>query len=220
MTPKRERFETKFMRLIGTIDPSGYNTDYYKRFFGRMPDSLFDEWVRMVNRGQTRFYVYVENLKTALQVPDILKAADLMDFEFFEHIKMWDPIGRRYYETPYKYLILKLPVRRLKQYLMDKISIPESDRTINPLSGQVTRPDKGAAISLVEAQTLDSKGLHKCFTELMTVRGGNIDAYAAYKSSLEETGSVDIKSLNMGSGVRSTMVAHIFLNAMHLENNL
>lgn len=220
MNEKRKKVEEYVMKMVTTIDPSGHNEAYYTKFFSSMSDKMFDSWMHMIRSGETRLYIYVENLKTALKTEDIFKAADAVGHDFFEPIRLWDTVGQRYYTTPHKYLTMVLPVRRLKQYLMDKISIPESDRRINPLSGQVTKPDKGSAISLVEAQTLDSKGLNKCFTELMTVRGGNVDAYAKFKSDLEETGQTRLDGLEMGGGVRSVLVAHVLLNAMHLDNNL
>lgn len=220
MTPKRKKVQDYIILHMGHIDKTGLNADRYKTFFDRMDDKAFDAWMHDLKNGKTKLYIYTPNMKVMTNTRDLLSVAKDIGLELFERIKMWDNIGKRFYTTPHKYLILRLPVRRLKQYLMDKISVPDSDRITNPTTGQVVKPDKGSAISMTEAQTLDSKGLQKSISELLTVRGGNTTAYAAFKSNLEETGQSTLGELDYSGGVRSAAVGKALLESMHLENNL
>ncbi len=217
---KRRAVENYVLQHVTTMDPSGFNTQRYQTMFTDMSDEMFDHWMGMIKSGQTRLYLYAPNMKVTLSVPNLLQAARDIKLQLFERIRLWDPVTKRYYLTPHPYLILKLPVRRLKQYLMDKISVPDSDRVTNPTTGQVSKPDKGSAISMTEAQTLDSKGLHKSLTELTNVRGGNQVAYANLRSNLEETGQSSLAEIDTSGGIRSAVVASVLLESLHLENNL
>lgn len=219
MQEKRKAVENFILKLMKTANPSGFNVKYYQDLFAKLDDKMFDQWMARFKAKKTKLYFYAPNMKVFPTLGNIMKAAELTGSKYFERLKIWDEATKRYYYTPHAHLVLKLPVRRLKQYLMGKISIPENDRVLNNLTGQVSRPDKGSSMSLTEAQTLDSKGLHKCLTELTNIRGGNIEAYDSLRSELIETGRASFGDLDSGT-IRSAQSANNFLKAMHLDNNL
>lgn len=219
MQEKRKAVENFIIKLMKTADPSAFNVKYYRDLFAKLDDKMFDQWMDRFKAKKTKLYFYAPNMKVFPNLGNIMKAAELTGSKYFERLKLWDEATKRYYYTPHTHLVLKLPVRRLKQYLMGKISIPENDRVLNNLTGQVSRPDKGSSMSLTEAQTLDSKGLHKCLTELTNIRGGNIEAYDSLRSELIETGRASFGDLDSGT-IRSAQSANNFLKAMHLDNNL
>lgn len=220
MNPKRQEVQTYVLTHLKEIDRTMFNHDRYKEMFDRMGDKSFHQWMLDLKSGKTKLYMYTPNMKVMPRIRDLISVAQKIGLELFERIRMWDNVNKRYYTTPHKYLVLRLPVRRLKQYLMDKISVPESDRVTNPTTGQVVKPDKGSAISMTEAQTIDSKGLHQSISEFLTVRGGNPTAYASFKSNLEETGSTALTELDYSGGVRSAEVGRAYLESMGIENNL
>lgn len=220
MTPKRAKAEAQILKSIATADPSGFNTQRYKERFAAMSDKQFDDWMRDCHEGRDKFPLETPNMKVQITIRNLQKACDEIGVKLFEQLRIWDSSTKRYFTTPEKFLIVELPVRRVKQYLMDKISVPTSDRVVNPTTGQVVKPDKGSAISMTEAQTYDSKGLQICLDELLIVRGGNLDAYAQYKAALENGGSVRLSELDYSGGVRSAEIAKVLLESMHIENNL
>lgn len=220
MNAKRKKVEEYIYKYLTKLDPSGYNTKRRKEQFSQMSDREFDQWMKYLKEGKDKLPIETPNMKVVLRIEDCKKVCEELGIPICEKLKLWDPSTRRYFTTPYGYLILELPIRRVKQYLMDKMSVPDSDKTINPLSGQVTSGDKGSAISNVEAQTYDSKNLYKNLDELMTVRGGNLEAYSAFKSQLENTGSGRISELDFTTGVRSVMMGQVLLESMHFDNNL
>ena len=220
MTPKRQKAQDYILKHLSTMDRSGLNTTRMTDFFARMTDAQFDQWMRDLRDNKTKLSLLTPNMKVTIAIRDLRDTADAIGLPLFERIRIWDNATRRYYMTPEKYLIIELPVRRVKQYLMDKISVPDSDRVTNPTTGQVVKPDKGSAISMTEAQTYDSKGLHRCLDELLIVRGGNLEAYAAFKASLENGGQGSLTELDYSTGVRSAVVGQVILESMHIENNL
>lgn len=220
MDEKRKKTEEFIYKNLDIIDPSGFNSKRRRDQFAKMSDTQFREYMVRLREGTDKLPIETPNMVVALKQADLKRGAESLGVKLFERVKIWDTATQRYYLTPFPYLIVELPIRRVKQYLMDKISVPDSDRVINPMSGQVTKPDKGSAISMTEAQTYDSKGLHRNLDELLTVRGGNLEAYAAFKAALEQGGSARLSELDFGAGVRSVVVGQALLESMHLSNNL
>lgn len=218
---KRKKIEDYVIRLMKLIDKTGLNEAEYRKKFASMSDAMFGNWITSVKEKApgVNLSIYAPNLQVALTTDRLFAAADMVGLKLFERLKLYDSTSGRYYTTPKEYLVVTLPVRRLKQSLKSKLSVPESDKIINPLTGQVTKPDKGASISSPEIQTLDSKDLQATMVEMFTVRGGDLTAYSGFVSSLEETGDASLEGLDYG-GVRSAKVARTLLQSMGLDNNL
>jgi hypothetical protein len=216
--PKRKLVEQYILDKVKILDTSGINTKFYTDLFASYSDKQFHTWMTELQAGRTQLVFWAPNMKVKVRMEDILKIAEQIGVQLFQRLKLWDTTTKRYFKTPKRYLILRLPVRRLKQYLQSKISVPESDTTVDLFTGQVIKPDKGSAISLVEAQTLYSKGLTSGMTEFLNVRGGNIKAYASFKSQLEETGSGRMSDLDNGTRVRSAEVVNAFFTSMLIKS--
>lgn len=220
MNDKRKKVEAYVLDIIQTMDTSGTNTKLYKDMFASMDDNAFDNYMKTIRDGKRKLELIVPNLMINLRIKNLLKAAKKVNIEIFERLKIWDPATEQYYITPKKYMVIRIPIRRVKQFLMDKISIPEGDTKTDLLTGQVIKPDKGSSVSLVETQTMLSKGLDKSVVEFLAIRGGNPHAYAEYKSRISETGQVNLSDISASSTNRSAVVASVYLKGMHIDNNL
>lgn len=225
MNPKRKKVQDYIMNLLKSVSPKDkLNKKRYTEFFEKLTDAEFDTWMNDIKSGKTKLYYIQKNGQDAdalLSENDIIDTANKIGVELEQRVNIWDSSQQRYYKTPYKYLILQVPVRRLKQNLLSKMSVPDGDTKINPTTGQVVKPDKAASVSMTEAQTIASKGLSKTLTELLTVRGGDVTSYGNYKALLEDMGDVSLKELNLtNSTVRSVSVTRAYLQAMGLDNNL
>jgi hypothetical protein len=64
------------------------------------------------------------------------------------------------------------------------------------------------------------KGLTTTLHELMTIRGGDLEAYSKMKAQVEETGEASVEVMEGTAGVKSVRTLRSFLNAMHLESNI
>lgn len=221
MNKKRADTQKLITTLIATIDPSGYNSKVYEDLFTAMDDVAFDKWMQaMRDSRHAKLKLLVPPFKVVLQPAAIFKAAKILGLELLERLRLWDPVGKRYCLTPEKYFVLKLPVRRLKQYLLDGLSVPDSDKRLNPLTDQVVKPDKGSAISFPQAQMIAEKGLTTTLQELMTIRGGDLEAYSQMITEIETTGDSDTSVMQGTRGVKSVTTLRSFLNAMHLDSNI
>jgi hypothetical protein len=221
MTPKRKAVEELILKTITMQDPSGFNTKIYQDKFAKLDDVAFDAWMQSLKTNRhAKMTLFVPPLKVVLTMEACFKTAKFLGIELFERLRLWDPVGKRFCLTPQKYLILRLPVRRLKQYLMDGLSVPESDKRLNPLTDQVVKPDKSSAISFPQAQMIEEKGLTTTLQELMTIRGGDLEAYSRMKAEIEEGGQSDSSVLVGTQGLKAAHTLRSFLTAMHLSSNI
>lgn len=221
MNEKRQKVQEYILRTVRMQDPSLYNSKIYEEQFAKMSDTDFDKWMQTLRDNKhAKLKLLVPPFKVVLTIEACLKTAKFLGVEMTERLRLWDPKGQRYCLTPEKYFVLRLPVRRLKQYLLDGLSVPDSDKRLNPLTDQVTKPDKGSAISFPQAQMIAEKGLTTTLHELISIRGGDMEAYSAMKTNIEETGVSDTSVMEGTKGVRSTQTLRTFINAMHMTINL
>lgn len=217
MTPKRKAAEAAILATLTRMEPGGLNAERYKEKFKSMSDTEFDSWMKAIRDKKKKLVLFAPNMKIALQRADLLKAAKALNVKLFERINLWDSSSKRRYLTPKEYLVLRLPVRRSQQMIQRKISTPESDRSINQLTGQVRKPDKGASLSMIEMKVLSDKGLTKTVSELVTIRGGNPEGYGDFRTYLEDSGSVSLKEIDARHRPRSIHTLRAYMLGMGLD---
>lgn len=219
MTPKRKKVEEYINKVMLTIEPGGVNAQRYKDIFSKMSDVEFDKFMKDIRDKKRQLVVYAPNLKVVLQTSDLFKACDLTGAVVFEKLVIHDKTTGMEYTTPNEFPILRLPIRRLKQFQMHKMSVPEGDKKIDALTGQLVKPDASAKFSFPEMQVMHGKGLDNTIIEFMKLRGGDIYAYSTMLQSLEETGEFSQKSLPNDSIARSVMTMDLILKSMLIDNN-
>lgn len=217
---KRTKVETLILGIYSTIDPSGTNTERMKAFMSKMSDTAFEKWMKDLRDKKAKLTLVAPNLVVTLQTENIFKAAKKLDLKLLEKVKLRDRVTGKEYVPNQEYLVLRMPIRRVKQFLKDKISIPESDRNRDFMSGQVIKPDKGSALSNIEMQQIWARGQDKALTEFVKGRGGDINTYNEMVRQIQETGRVNIENLGDDSRARSAVVANVLLEGMMIEGNL
>lgn len=220
---KRKSVEKYILDSIARIDDtaSGLNIKRYKEMFNSMTDAQFDTYMNHVKNKRTSIHVYLPNMSKRPSLAMINKIAKDLDVKIFHKIKMFDNITNCYFITPNEYPVLRLPIRRLQQFLDKKMSVPKGDSKIDALTGQVAWDDKSATLTNPEIQVLNSKGLNNVLHEFIAVRGGNIQAWSGeMKQQAEETGVVRLADLSAGSVTRTAMVTEKFIESMMLSINI
>ncbi len=217
---KRKKIESYIIDIINTMDPSLENGNRYKNFFANLTDDDFHQFMLYLQENKTQIHLFAPNMKLNLKMENLLKAADKVKLDMFEQIWMYDEATGKKFLTPHKYMVINIFVRRVKQYLEHKISIPENDKTIDGLTGQVTSESRSSAISQVEMQALYARNFDSTILELIKVRGGDIHAYSNFKRQIEESGTANLDQLETGTVAKSAVVASVFLKGMLLDNNI
>ena len=219
MTPKRKAVEEYINKVMLIMEPGGVNAARYKEMFSKMSDSDFDKFMKDIRDKKRKLVIYIPNLKVTLQMSDLYKACDFTGAIVFEPISIHDETTGMDYTTPNEFPILRIPVRRLKQFQMHKMSTPEGDKRTDILTGQLVKPDAAGKFSFPEMQVMHGRGLDNTIIEFMKLRGGDLHAYATMQQSLEETGEFSQASLPNDSIARSVMTMDLILKCMLIDNN-
>ena len=217
---KKKKVLAYLKQKLAPIDPNGVNYKRYEKLFNDMNDKQFDQFMVNMRDGKWEFHIVVPNMGPKFSLHDLLKAADGVDLKVFHRIWLTDSATGKRYLSRAEYPILKLPIRRMQQFLDKKLSVPDNDKTIDGLTGQVTGDDKSASISAPEIQAINARGLKVVLNELVTVRGGDIANYGEARRQMEEQGSISLGSLDASSISRTAKITEVLLQAMHIESNL
>ena len=218
---KRKKVQDYILKAMKLLDPhTDINYKYWKNKFDSMNDKDFDAFMHYLREGKTNIHMFVPPFKVTLQTKELLDAAHKLGVKIMHRIWMNDPHTGIKYLTPEEYMVLQLPVRRQQQFLDEKLSVPDNDKTIDGLTGQVTGDSKSCSITNPEIQILHARNLDATLYEFSNVRGGNIRNYAEFKRSLEENGEVKLSQLDPNSRTRVSVMGQVLLTAMHLDVNL
>lgn len=223
MKGDRAAAEKEALYFIDMFLPGSENRKIYKELFERMTDNEFETWIENLESGEEIMPLYAANLVgPQLNMRQIFKVADELEFELFQHLILTDQQTGQVYRTPNKHLIGMVPFRRQVQMLVKKASIPDSNHIIDERTGQPTGDSKGARLSAPEIQVNASKGVTKMILEWIKFRGGDSKAYDAMNRSIIETGDASMESIMAESTtlVKSNKTLSVYLKAMHLDNNL
>lgn len=210
------------VKHVNMIDKSGEAGERYQKYLTAMSLSDFHAYMTDLKEGNDILYVNVPNLKKRhVTLENNLKVAKEIGVEFFQRLKIVDPISGKTHLTPRKYLILHLPVRRQIQTIKSGLSYAVDNSKIDPSTGQVVGDSRSAALSTPEALILYSKGMNKAITELVKVRGGDVQAQRWAYRSMYETGSFTIQGAQeLGTRAVSSETLSTYLKAMHVDNNI
>ena len=219
----RKKTEEFIIGYIEKILPGSPNADLYRDFFKGLSDDAFDQFMKRLETGDVRLSITAPNFASyKLSVDRNIEIAKELGHNFFERLWISASEDCPKYLTPIEYFVVDLPTRRASQSLVKKISVQETDKTVDMLSGQPTGDSrKGAKISFPELQVLAAMGLDNTVVELMKYRGGDIKGRNAMNAMIDRHGSTNIKVLsNYASGVESIKTLKTFLTCAHLKNTL
>ena len=222
MAKNRKKTEEFILRYIAKLDTSGLNTEIYKKKFKELTNKQFDEMMTEIKNGTYTLPLYAPNQsKVRLTSQQAIKVGKELGYSFFERLWLTDDASGETYLTPIEYMVVDLPLRRQQQLLIKKMSIPSTDMTMDTLTNQVTGDSKGASLSFPELQVLAASNMNKTIEEMIKIRGGDLDAYDQFRSSVINTGSGSIEAAGRTEGrVKSIESLSALLKGMHLDNNL
>ena len=223
MTGNRKKTEEFILKYIGKIVTGNENINLYKELFSNMSDKEFHLFMEDIRDRKTTLSIIIPNgnKNIKVNVENNFKIAKELGFDFFQRLKISGSKELPDYITPNKFLIFKLPIKRASQLLSKKVSIPEDDRSIDILTGQVTGKSRASKITLPELQLLIGMGMKDSVRELVKVRGGDIGANNAANAMLYKQGQASQRDIEQFStGVISTKSLKAYFNSMHIRNTL
>lgn len=214
----RQQAVDYLLSVVAKMPNAEQNVALYKETFEGMDDS---DWEQLKKRHQEEdfvFPIYVYNM--AAEKVDVDKVIDVgtkEGVEFFQALNLTDYVTEEPYQTPEKYLILEIPVRRQVHHLIKKLSVRDGN-AVDHLAGQATGDSKAAGISLNELTQLDARGLKAAPIELIKVRGGDDTAYRNMIQSLKDTGEFSLGPImEEGSKPKAVTTLRSLLLGRHLK---
>jgi len=218
----RAAAEAVVLKWVDEIVPGGSNVAMYKELFSKMTDEQFDQWIQQLEKRETYVRVIVPPMsEEQMSTERNLAIGKKLGVNFYQRCWLTDPVTGETTLTPKKYLCIHLPLRRQQQLLVKKISVPDDNRHLNELTGQVTGVSKGSSMSYPEWQIFFAKGLHYSGLELAKLRGGDLKAFAEMNRQISRSGTTNMSEiLSENTRPESTLTLSSILKAMLLDNNL
>ncbi|MGL5378032.1 MAG: hypothetical protein ACRDAT_07065, partial [Cetobacterium sp.] len=138
-----------------------------------------------------------------------------------QRIWLYDQDTGIYSLSRFKHLVTYTVIRRQTQHVEDKQSMAEHTNAIDTLTGQVSGKSKTSTFSFPQIFEHFGKGAHFSLVELLSHRGGNLEAGRALDRQIRASGS---GSLNFEGASRTRTMSALtlgrMLTAMHLGNSL
>lgn len=211
--------------IINTMNefaPGNVNVEIYKEKLGSLSDEEFDSLMKDLESGKTVLPYISPNLgKPTVTIDNLLKLGDKIGHEFFQHLMLTDSETGVRYRTNHKYMVMDLPVRRQRERIQKKMSLPVDNTIVDDLTGQPINASKGSSLSFPELQVLYALGLTNVPEELLRARGGDAKVFNQMNKDIIENGESSLTDLaKMGTTVKSTETLSILLKGMMLDNNL
>jgi len=222
---KRKQVEDYILKYIGKITQGTDNVKLYQELFKSMNNKEFDEFMHKLKDNKITLSVIIPNnskeVKDKITLENNMKVAKELNIDFFQHLHYKNRKGYPDYKTPEKYLVIKLPIRRVSQLLSKKISVPEDSKSIDLTTGQVTGKSQSSKLTYPEIQLLSGMGLDKSIKELIKYRGGDLGGGNALNVLLQKQGTATDSILEQYStGVVSTKTYKAYYNAMMIRMQL
>lgn len=185
-------------------------------------DREFHELMLAYQKGDETPVATIANLsKQVITAGHLKTVAKRWGVSLWNHLRMTDSDTGRVFITPHRYMVLKLQICRLAQMQELKRNIPESNKVVDELTGQVTGASKGAAMSMPEAVNVLARGSVDFLTEVDAVRGGDEMANLQLEYDIAMTGSGSlVDAMAAGKGAKATRTLAGYLRGMGIDTNL
>ena len=197
MDDKRIKAEAMIYSVMDLMDPSGKNTERYKRFFQNMTDSQFNSWMdEFLKNPKKQFELQALPFEEP-KYDNIEAAANYLDVPIEEYIYFRD--GEYEKDHPIKSrskcITGWLHIKREQQLLSKKnrYTFDAEDRDMK--TGQVTGESKVAALSAPEVNSLIAMGANKALEEFLGPRADNMGKKNQMYNDIARDGYVKLSEL-------------------------
>lgn len=217
---KHKKAVNTFIETIDAMLPGGKNTEMYRKMFSKMNDKELEEWVKtnLVDKKQLMPFYYGNLGEERLDVENLFNICEKLGVQTYQRLITTDPDTGIRYKTPEVYLVLPQELRRQKQHLTHGISVSETSRFTDAMTGQVIGVSRSSGLSLPELYIMESKRHIAATKEFVKIRGGDTTALKEAKRSTVETGSYRLGPLEaLGSVPTSTETLRSIWFAMLYE---
>lgn len=219
MNAKRKKVEELAYDVFDILDPSGTNTEYWKKHFAKMSDTQFNNWLKgkFPYRFQMRPFDIEPDLSTAKKALDRLGVP--LTETVAEPFLYTDPNGNPVWSKPT--YVGYIHLKKLKQFITKKnhLSINIDQRDMK--SGQLLGEDKSARQSDREFEALQVMGLDYTTMEFSKIKADAMDIKNQANNTINLVG--DLRASDLSIDPRDSLAKNMisaYMLASHLQTNL
>lgn len=220
----RKEIEKLIYDVFDALDPSHANTTKYQNIFGSMDDKEFEKWMKeFLSNDEENFVLDIVEFEHSLKFDYCEDAAKvlnipLMEYVYMPHLTM---DKKNVVISKEKCLVGWFNVKRTQQLLHKKNGLSVSNNRISALTGQVTRDDKNARDSDIEAAMLVALGADRILQELHGPRADDHIMKRQARQAISTKGYVLLEELDNTRTNKVTLnTVNAFLISMGLSTDL
>lgn len=209
----------KIYKAYKIVDPTGQNTEYYKKKFSKMSDKEFYEFFQQdfPLKFQTKIFEIDPRMTDIIDMMHFLKVPvnERVTMPFYYRNKNGEAVQTN------PLLILYLPLRRLKQMVQKKVGYSVNISKRDYRTGLLIDTDKNGNSTDREFESLAIQGLDKSLRELMFYRADSMNAKNEFYNIINNRGMVsqsDVPVYNEDSIARNLISAYLL--GCHINTNL
>lgn len=219
MTPARKKVEKRIYDTFNMLDPTGQNTEFYKKKFAKMNDKQFKDFFSQdfPLKFQTKAF------EIDPKIDDIIKALHANGIPVVEELNMpflyKDKNGTPVKSQPV--LVVYTMLKRLKQMVQKKTGYSVNISKRDMRTGLLIDVDKNGNSTDREFESTVVQGLEATTHELATYRADAMNAKSKFYAEINATGMVrqaDVPVDNDDSIARNML--SVYLLGCHIQSNL
>lgn len=223
---KRKEAEKLCYNVMDALDPTGKNTEYYKKLFAGMSDAQFSKFMENMWRDNNQnFMMSIIDFERDLDLHNVEKAAKVLGIPLEEYVML--PFVNNDLENP---IMTKVPVivmyiifKRLQQTTRKKNSTSIHIGNRSATTGQVMGDDKNGRSSDVENSGLIAMGAINIAREFNGFRADGLERKNFAYASISETGTVSLEEVEAQGGIYDRTVLNtidVFFTGMGIKTDL
>jgi len=216
----RIKAENDFYILLDTFDSKKFNSSKYRNLFDSMSDKDFKLFMTRIANEDDFITINIDSSQRSITLDKIFEKCDKLGIETHKYVmyrenKSTDGTTSI---TPYKSLILYIPIKRLQQMVSKKNSASGDNDKINILTGAVTSDSKSGSLNNTQSLGLITSQQPNTLKELLGPRSDDPVSKNQMLQYIEETGEVSLDNLVIDvSNKQSISTLKVFLRSIGIE---
>lgn len=220
---KADEIKKLVYKVMDGMDPTGRNTEYYKKAFESMSLEKFDKFLKAFFADSTaNLNLSVQHYENDLTLNNIKKTAKAINMPLFERVALpFESEEGEVYWTYEKVPVLWIHEKRVEQLVTKKNSMSIGINKRNGKTGQVTGDDKNGRMSDMENIAIVTLGSDEILKEMDGPKADDMYMKREMHKQIQNDGYVDmdkIVSSPMNKVALNTL--DVFFTSLGLKTDL
>lgn len=204
---KRKQMETLIYGVFDRLDPSGYNTEYYKEMLGNLNDKEFDSMMKKIADDKDSYLILnTVDYEVETSMDNVIDAAKYLGCPLWERIVLPvdSPDPNNPIVTEVEVPVIYIPVKRMQQMVQKKNSA-SVDISKRDKYNQVSQGDKSGRSSDMENFGLVTLNADNILKEFLGPRADDSVAKADLYNQILENGYCSLNKITNRLANKTTL---------------